>query len=356
MAPQPRAPAPQPPPDVPSMPDVDSTLVNYLRTFALWCRNGFASKLDNSSALPGVLLQAQAAVSNPPVFMLQVTGTGTATMAPVALGTGDSGTPVEIGSHITSQLAIRANPADPGGYAYVGFYDAANTRHGWVGYRGAGAGNPGVALTNDLGASINLGDNGTISFVGTASFSGNLTASSIHATAGFISNANGIIFTNFYNRYVAFGWDNNGMKMQVDGGSDVGYAIRGAALGIAGTPLTQIAFDGNTSAVYANWPGGTNIHWLITWGLTADSLRSNRAAPRDALYVLEQIPVRQVEVDLPLRDDPLGLDFAILPDDLRDLLPEAIEGDGVRLDPLVGLLIRAVQQLTERLEALEAAR
>ena len=45
MAPQPTAPAPQPPPDLPSM-DISDTLANYLRTFALWARNMFGDKLD----------------------------------------------------------------------------------------------------------------------------------------------------------------------------------------------------------------------------------------------------------------------------------------------------------------------
>jgi hypothetical protein len=98
MAPQPTAPAPQPPPELPSMPDVSATLTNYLRTFALWCSNGFANKMSITSALRGVMLRAfDAASSNPPVFMLEVTSNGALALAPMALGSGDIGTPVPIG-------------------------------------------------------------------------------------------------------------------------------------------------------------------------------------------------------------------------------------------------------------------
>ena len=45
----------QPPPDLPSMPDVSDTLSNYLRTFSLWCRHGFADKLSQTTAAPGLL-------------------------------------------------------------------------------------------------------------------------------------------------------------------------------------------------------------------------------------------------------------------------------------------------------------
>jgi hypothetical protein len=68
----------QPPPDLPNMPDVSTTLSGYLRNFALWCRHGFADKLSISTAAPGVLMQAKGAMpgdppgSPPRVYVLQV--------------------------------------------------------------------------------------------------------------------------------------------------------------------------------------------------------------------------------------------------------------------------------------------
>jgi hypothetical protein len=80
----------QPPPDLPSMPDVSATLSSYLRNFALWCRHGFADKLSVSTAAPGVLLQAHDAPpgSVPKVFLIQVSTAGAITATAVPLGGG----------------------------------------------------------------------------------------------------------------------------------------------------------------------------------------------------------------------------------------------------------------------------
>ena len=46
-------------PDLPELdPETSDVLANYLRTFALWCRHGFADKLSVTTALPGILIQA----------------------------------------------------------------------------------------------------------------------------------------------------------------------------------------------------------------------------------------------------------------------------------------------------------
>ena len=78
----------QPPPDVPSMPDVSSTLTNYLRNFALWCRHGFADKLSGSTAQPGIMLQAYdaAAGTTPKVFLVRVNTAGALSATQMALG------------------------------------------------------------------------------------------------------------------------------------------------------------------------------------------------------------------------------------------------------------------------------
>lgn len=80
----------QPPPALPSMSDVSSTLTNYLSSFSLWCRHGFADKLSVSTAQPGVMLQANDAApgATPAVFMIQVKTDGTIVATPIALGSG----------------------------------------------------------------------------------------------------------------------------------------------------------------------------------------------------------------------------------------------------------------------------
>ena len=86
----PTPPTVQPPPTLPNMPDVSNTLSQYLRTFSLWCRNGFADKLSSTSALPGILLQASDAPAGtlPAVFMIQVKTDGTVIASPVAIAGG----------------------------------------------------------------------------------------------------------------------------------------------------------------------------------------------------------------------------------------------------------------------------
>jgi hypothetical protein len=76
----------QPPPELPSDPKMSDTLAQYLRTFSLWCRHGFADKLSVSTAAPGILLQATDDPTK--IFMLQVNAAGALTATAVALGGG----------------------------------------------------------------------------------------------------------------------------------------------------------------------------------------------------------------------------------------------------------------------------
>ena len=90
MANQPASRTIQPPPDLPAMPDVSNTLSNYLRTFSLWCRHGFADKISGTTAQPGLMLLASDAPagSAPAVFMIQVKTDGTIIATPIPLGGG----------------------------------------------------------------------------------------------------------------------------------------------------------------------------------------------------------------------------------------------------------------------------
>jgi hypothetical protein len=82
--------AAQPPPDLPNMPEVSDKLSDYLRRFSLWCRHGFAAKLDASTAAPGVLLQAYDATpgTNPAVWLVRVNSAGVVSTVAQPLGTG----------------------------------------------------------------------------------------------------------------------------------------------------------------------------------------------------------------------------------------------------------------------------
>jgi hypothetical protein len=80
----------QPPPDLPAMPDVSETLSNYLRTFALWCRRGFADRMPAHAATAGIMLMANDAPAgtSPPVFLVQVNSAGAIVATRVSLGGG----------------------------------------------------------------------------------------------------------------------------------------------------------------------------------------------------------------------------------------------------------------------------
>ena len=65
------------------------TLTQYLRNFALWCRNGFADKLSSKQALPGVMLIGYDSAGNPTnaTYMLTIKA-GAVTLTSDRGGTG----------------------------------------------------------------------------------------------------------------------------------------------------------------------------------------------------------------------------------------------------------------------------
>ena len=83
----------QPPPDLPHMPEVSSTLANHLRTLSLWAKKSLDTKLDTQTATAGLLLEAHDAPAGttPVVFKLQVKTDGTVVATPVATGSGRAG-------------------------------------------------------------------------------------------------------------------------------------------------------------------------------------------------------------------------------------------------------------------------
>jgi hypothetical protein len=383
------------PPDVPNDPGISGLLSAYLRNFALWCREGFAEQMRNNQALRGVMLFGYDTPpgETPPVWMLECNVQGQLGLGPMALGSRqEPGDFVPVGpigdgdGNFGLGIAPPAGqtPADPavsGGAIGGWLFGWGITVNNWANnlyYNGSAwqYWHDGTGMNAQLGDGFfiqrfpagvadQIADAPTTLFNvdsgGNVTIPGRLTAVNV-VTSGIYANSPGIVFPDFFNRWCAFGWDGSyAMHCRVDGATAIGKLIRSQAGGVlgpghvAGTEIGNMALDGNTGNIYADWGDPSNCcHWAYIWGLTTEKLKSSRAAPRDALYVLEQIPVRQVEVDLPLREEPLGLDFAILPDDIRELLPEAIAGEGIRCEPLVGMLVKAVQQLSARVAELEA--
>jgi hypothetical protein len=77
-------------PNLPPMQGVDPRLTNYLHSFALWARHGFADKLSGSTAQPGIMLLANDAPAGttPKVFRIEVTTAGTIVATPVPIAPG----------------------------------------------------------------------------------------------------------------------------------------------------------------------------------------------------------------------------------------------------------------------------
>ena len=90
MANQPTPRTIQPPPDLPSMPDVSTQLSSYLRNFSLWCRHGFADKPSINQPLHGLMFQAidAPAGTTPEIWMLQVRTGGAFVLTQMSLGGG----------------------------------------------------------------------------------------------------------------------------------------------------------------------------------------------------------------------------------------------------------------------------
>lgn len=108
MAAQPPKAGEQPPPDLPYIAGMSDTLANYLRTFSLWCRNGFRDKMPLREASPQLLLLSPGGLT----FSVGVGDDGKLTSTPIAFSTGAPGTPVLTFAPVTvSSTRTGAAPA-----------------------------------------------------------------------------------------------------------------------------------------------------------------------------------------------------------------------------------------------------
>ena len=80
------------PPDVPNDPRTSPALTEYLRSFALWCRNGFAEQMRNNEAVSGVMVRAYdtSPGANPKIFMIEVNSAGVVRARSIPLGGGNA--------------------------------------------------------------------------------------------------------------------------------------------------------------------------------------------------------------------------------------------------------------------------
>ena len=86
-----------PPPDLPNVPNIQPELAEFLRRLTMWASKQFTYKVPIDTAIDGVLLQSYDVLpANSKVYKLQVTDDGTATLAPMALGSTKVGDPVPV--------------------------------------------------------------------------------------------------------------------------------------------------------------------------------------------------------------------------------------------------------------------
>ena len=172
---------------------------------------------------------------------------------------------------------------------------------------------------------------------------------------------------------IVYGAGNPGVFLTVTGGWPLGPIISASAAGQtvspvliststtgAFTPTPNIALDGSTSTMYA-WYGAAES---VTWNVLFSDRRLKTAiapASQDALAAIIALPVYEFDLSPPF-DDAVTQhwNWGLMADEV-DAIPSAsvaaIEGGyaSLRELPIVAALVRAVQQLTARVAALEPA-
>jgi hypothetical protein len=190
----------------------------------------------------------------------------------------------------------------------------------------------------------------------------------IDTGGNFVMNAVGIQFNAYANAHaVAFTYDASNIYFNayVDGSEQGGLVLSPVAAGGL-TQIGRMSLNGGSAICTIWWDtSGTAASWAITF--SDRRLKRNIVPSRgDALATIKRIPVYEADVTPPT---PGAVsehwEYAIIADEIAPLIPAAYikaQDDGspahdiVRELPLIATLIRAVQQLTDRVAALETMR
>jgi hypothetical protein len=150
------------------------------------------------------------------------------------------------------------------------------------------------------------------------------------------------------------------------GGNELDFYVNGAFAGNAVTGFTSgnyrsaltFGLSGVDGVATATYSGG-----YFVWPITASDrkLKQNIGPPeRSGVDAVNALPVRQFDLTFPFEGArPQHWDFGLIADEVETPLPTAfIGGDAngyqlLRELPLIAMLIKAVQELTARLETLE---
>lgn len=359
----------QPPPNLPDLGAGQSTLANYLRSFSLWCRHGFADKLSQTTATPSVMMQTDDVP--PAVYQLKVTSGPTLTLAPMTLGSGDVGDPVPVGTgeflpvdgngFVTSALNIIAPPTDA--EAYIGFFDNGGTRHGYVGWTG------GARLANDIsGGNMTIDDDGYTRFAGEVIFGNN-----INTNGGISTSPDSMTHIQNPGGWIGQAASTNFMVQSAGPGNSAMMTFH-----CAGEFACQFGLHGDSHFHIGGWSFGAG-NWYQVWtqadfaNPACDYRIKQDIEPLDSTWetikALKPIRYRQKEFALPIAkkypvveaDDRERWGFIAheLQETLGDTAAHCPKDDPGRLQApnlmmVVAALTKTVQELQARVEQLEA--
>ena len=368
---QPIAPAEQPPPELPNMPDVSDTLSRYLRTFSLWCRNGFHDKLSSTAALPEVLLQGYNAPAGtlPASWSLQTAQNGGLFVTPIAAGSGDRGTPVLAGS--SSFLPL-------GGGAISGDLSVSGT----LTINGKGFFNGGASYGSVVGASpLDLSHH--IDLWG-GSYGFSITGGTLNLVSAGVAGVQCQGNTTVFGKVIAnsgvsfgnFGYGGQTIRLDYDGTNwGVPIIINGGYV-IGGFSCLSTSHSDSTYTAVRNWAlrggDGQVIAWYSpgaawNWANGASDIRLKtniKPAKKNALAAINALSVVECDLTYPFPNaKPHHWNWAIVAnEDLGAKIPSAYIPAGANPDThaiireltVIAALVKAVQQLSARVEELEA--
>jgi hypothetical protein len=288
--------APLPPP-LPNDPSISPVMSNYLNQFSLWCKTSLAGKVNAKTATNNVMFQGYDAPTGanpaPNIYALEVSNAGTACVAPVSLASGALGTPAPIGTGEFLPLT-------------------------------------GGALSGQLFANdgVSFGDWG-------------------------------------YGGYqIRLDWDaaNWGLPLLVNGGyvvDDVSFIPISFSGSGVWTAIRALSLYGDLNAMYV-WYNPADA-WVFTPSGSDIRLKTNiEPAMKDALAAINSLSVCECDLTLPPAGQAQHWHWSVIADEaLAAAIPNSVvpatehSYATIRELPVIAALIKAVQQLSARVEALE---
>jgi hypothetical protein len=202
----------------------------------------------------------------------------------------------------------------------------------------------------------------TVDSGGNADFAGHLQSEGGGRIVGDLT-VGQLVSDWWYGGGFSWGWDGYGAKVAVNRG-DEGYDIFAMPWGYPWVPFYNMDFHQGNSNMYLWWPG-SGVNWAVTW--SDRRLKSNIIqATVDGLEAVNQLRLWEFDLTPPFADAVAQhRRCGLIADEVEKVIPDAYiapvsapNGDQTYASlnelPLICTLVRAVQQLTDRVKVLEA--